>query len=342
VTAQLFSNVKKKCFIDLKHYKASEFCALLVLYVPIFYGILPEEHFHHLVHLSNAIYILYKAKIMQPEILHARHLINCFCRDFEALYGLRYQTTNFHNLTHLVDNVLDVGPLWTMDCFAYENASGRIVRMIHGTQHVEKQILRIVSTLQKLPLFQNEVSSVLPEGGQFLSKMLGTGEDTNETFVDTDICAIGELKKLACFDDIMPYLLAFLSFVPVHVCIKRYKRFKFKNSIYHCMSYSKPRKRNSYTVQFVTTNGDYLYGMILNGYDVVADGHSYQLVLVDLLTDLHDNLRGANHIKVIKKEDTHVKRMLLVSSIQRKCVWMDFDDVDVAFLSLLPNISQVS
>jgi hypothetical protein len=199
-----------------------------------------------------------------------------------------------------------------------------------------------VSTLQKLPLFQDDVSSVFADGGNFFSKMLGTDMNRNETFLDTNIFAIGALKKLATFTDIMPYILSFLSFVPVHMSIKMFKRFKLKNAVYHCMSYSKPRKRNSYTVQFVTTNGEYLYGMILNGYTVTADGQSYQLVLVDVLTVLHDNLRGANHVKVIKKGDTRVKRMILVSSIQRKCVWMDFDDLNVAFLSLLPNISQVS
>ena len=86
-----------------------------------------------------------------------------FCKDFEKLYGLQFQTTNFHNLCHIADNVLDVGPMWSYDCFPYENISGRIAKLIHGTQHVDKQILRAISTLHKLPLCLAQLMEIMPQ-----------------------------------------------------------------------------------------------------------------------------------------------------------------------------------
>jgi hypothetical protein len=263
--------------------------------------------------------------------------------QFEQLYGLQYQTTNFHNLTHMVDNIIDIGPLWSLDCFPYENASGRIVRMIHGTQHVDKQIIRIVSTLQKLPLFQHDLSLAFPEGGVFLEKMLRNVASTLETLLGNGIYAIGKIQKITLFEDIMPYMLSYLSFAPVQFSMTMFNRFRIKSDIYHCKYYAKVTKRNSYTVQFLSPQQECFYGMLLKGYILHADGEEHLLILVELLTVLYNDLRGASHIKVIEKGKTRQKKLVPISWIRRKCVWMDFPDVtDAAFLSLLPNIGQVS
>lgn len=50
-----------------------------------------------------------------------------------------------------MDNVRDLGPLYTHSCFSFEDKNGFILRLIHGTQFIDSHILIAVSFTQKLP-----------------------------------------------------------------------------------------------------------------------------------------------------------------------------------------------
>ena len=71
---------------DLKHYKAFEFCSMLVMYMPMPYAILSEKQFQHAMYLSHAIFLPYKHRITVAEITDARSFIEKFCTQFENIY----------------------------------------------------------------------------------------------------------------------------------------------------------------------------------------------------------------------------------------------------------------
>ena len=135
---------------NLAHYKASEFEMILILYTPALYGILEEQYMVHMLHLSNAMYLLYQVTVTLEDTEAARKSIERFTRDFDALYNKRYQTSNFHNLLHLTEDVKNAGGLWNGDCFPYENASGLIVKQLHGSCHVPSQLVSALSMVHKL------------------------------------------------------------------------------------------------------------------------------------------------------------------------------------------------
>lgn len=60
-------------------------------------------------------------------------------------------TYNVHQLLHLQECVRDLGPLWTQDCFFFEDLNGDLREMFHGTQSIDNQIIQLVSVMQKLP-----------------------------------------------------------------------------------------------------------------------------------------------------------------------------------------------
>lgn len=68
-----------------------------------------------------------------------------------SLYGDRYHTLNIHQLLHLPDCVIQLGPLWTHSCFYFETANGDLTKLFQGTQNVDIQILSSVNILQHLP-----------------------------------------------------------------------------------------------------------------------------------------------------------------------------------------------
>jgi hypothetical protein len=60
------------------------------MYIPIFYGILTEEQFQHLIYLSSAMFLLYKNNIMPDKIEHARNLLSKIWKIYMA-YVIKLQ-----------------------------------------------------------------------------------------------------------------------------------------------------------------------------------------------------------------------------------------------------------
>ena len=69
---------------------------------------------------------------------------------FSALYSAGKETINIHSLLHLADDVRNLGPLWTHSCFPFESYNGNLLKLFHGTQNVELQIVSSAIT-QSLP-----------------------------------------------------------------------------------------------------------------------------------------------------------------------------------------------
>jgi len=73
-----------------------------------------------------------------------------FCQ-FENLHGKRYMTANVHLLLHLTQCVRELDSLWAYSCFHFESQNGILKSLVHGMQHVEKQIISLFSYHKNLP-----------------------------------------------------------------------------------------------------------------------------------------------------------------------------------------------
>ncbi|XP_028408833.1 uncharacterized protein LOC114531425 [Dendronephthya gigantea] len=136
----------------VKYWKASELRSFLLYYgLPVLYGILPDNYFNHYALFVQALYILLKDSISDAELNEAERLIYNFCKSFSLLYAERFYTLNVHQLLHLADDVKELGPLYTHSCFTFEDKNGFILKLIHGTQCIDKQIFSAVTLTQKLP-----------------------------------------------------------------------------------------------------------------------------------------------------------------------------------------------
>ena len=63
----------------------------------------------------------------------AEKLLWQFCHTFSNHYQEQCETLNVHQLRHRVNNVKELGPLYTHSCFSFEDKNGFILRLIHGT-----------------------------------------------------------------------------------------------------------------------------------------------------------------------------------------------------------------
>lgn len=110
--------------------------------------------------LVAEISILNFDSITNVDVDIASNLLNKFLREFELIYGLKNCSINIHQTVHLPQSVLTLGPLWTNDCFGYEDLNGQYLSAINGTRHIDSQVIRSHNQQLKLHRFFDQ----LPEG----------------------------------------------------------------------------------------------------------------------------------------------------------------------------------
>lgn len=73
--------------------------------------------------------------------------------------GERNMSANIHILLHLPEVVEDLGPLWAHSCFPFETANGELLKLFHGSQSVDKQVIMLL--LARCPKIYKEIDFVI-------------------------------------------------------------------------------------------------------------------------------------------------------------------------------------
>lgn len=151
-------SVKHRCY-----WKASEFRAWLLFYsFPVLTNILPHSYLQHFILLIGAIYRLLSESVSPEDIDISEKMMWKFVDGMKELYGERSCSFNVHQLTHIAASVRNWGPLWSTSAFLFENRNGQLMRLIKGTQAVEKQLASLVNVSFGLSVLQNSVEQLSP------------------------------------------------------------------------------------------------------------------------------------------------------------------------------------
>lgn len=146
---------------DLCHWKASELKMWFFYYsVVILEGIMNPIYFRHYLLLVSGISLLNSSCVTVKSVEDAERLLHEFVRECPTLYGIQFCSINVHQILHLPDCVRRLGPLWVYSCFPYEDINGKILKLVHGTTHIESQIASAHIFLIKMRRKLDE----LPEG----------------------------------------------------------------------------------------------------------------------------------------------------------------------------------
>lgn len=335
-----------------KYFKASELRSFLLFYGPaVLYNILPKPYYEHFLLLSEAIFILLLESIRERQIAHAERLLLHFCILFDGYYGLRFQTANFHLLVHLADDVRALGPLWTHSCFHFEDKNGFLLKTFHGTQNIQFQIISAVSIAKKLPELRR---TFLPEDGpvaDFYQNMVSSYRFSNGIKLSEGYFALGASSERRLSDLQLQAVTDFLGSVPPSPVVKSFKRLKSAGSgILHSRSYERVRSRNSFTVSFTRQN-ETEYGQIEFFFQVKPICFCLSVTTCNCTVRnlaVLTRLRECVPIKLVDSSSCHVKKVgaaptedvivMDVKQIERKCVFMCFEDLpNIAFVADFPN-----
>lgn len=132
---------KPKPIFDRSYYTANEYRSIIWYYMRFsLLGLLKKELIKHFCLLSDATYILSKAKIKRSEVESAGEMLRRFADQWEKFYGKNSITINIHLLRHYTYSVLNTGPLWTQSMFCFESNIGELKRSFNSTVDVVEQV----------------------------------------------------------------------------------------------------------------------------------------------------------------------------------------------------------
>ena len=310
---------------DLKYWKASEFRSFLLYYgAPVLNGILDKERFCHYLLLVNSVFMLLKTKATVGDIAAAESMLFQFVKHFAFLYDKCHMTLNIHQLVHLADSVLSLGPLYTHSCFSFEDKNGILLRMIRGTQNIDNQIITGVSFLQKLPELKQKTISK----GSELEKLYNSIEQpcslSRGLEITEGIFVLGAIKLKILSESEQAALCRYFGFDPVlREYVQTFKRLEYYQHLIYSLSYSRMTKRDNATVCYQMENekfGRVRSFVLLNVSDILSNN---VFALVEELSCLQ-----FSNASILAVKETNNICVVPLLDIKETCMFVSFNNSD--------------
>ena len=336
----------RKLSTHFKYLKASEYRAFLLYYsLPVLSGILPSQYLNHFSLLVTSVHILLQQSISNSQIFQCENMISTFCQQFETLYGQRYMSANVHLLLHLPSTVRQLGPLWVYSCFYFEGQNGALKSLVHGTQHIDKQIINSFSYFKNLSIavqkFFGEHSNF--EALKRLSSSYKHKVPANSRLVASNVYTLGK-PLIGTIDSLLDDSeIQALQHMNIHrVSIKVYSRIMFHNIIIHSCQWNNKgiMKQNNATVAYARS-GKVEYGIIKKIAVTNNDNPTQTIVIMCKLN--HRPLQLScivPHIFVCSTPtQCHDVVAVKIEDVYGPCILMAFTDVpDTVYVAAFPNL----
>ncbi|XP_053390624.1 uncharacterized protein LOC128553487 [Mercenaria mercenaria] len=330
---------------------------LLFYSVPVLSTIMEPLYFFHYCAFVQSIWLLCQDSVSNADIDVSYSLLNYFVYMLEPLYGARYSGLNAHSLLHLPKCVQDLGPLWVYSCFPFESLNGDLLKLFHGTQHVDTQILSAVNSHQLVPHLLEKLSDNVKHI-PFVKKYLNKSKIALGLKLDHNIYSIGTNVKFKLSGSLLRLLTNFLKFKLL--CLSFFSLLKVRNNIIHSESYTRVKERNSFTVKFLDRNNIIQFGFIkifvVHRFSECACNNvcvcdKQILAIITKLKKVKGSILDKNHeeypdylnlnvghIHVMETPKNLESEIIQVHNIVSICVDVCFSDID--FVCEFPNITE--
>ena len=254
-----------RSFTDRKHWKASEYWSFLFYYsLPVLFGVLPLEYFHHFALFAIAVRLFASESISPSELTKGTLYLDFFCKKFGEYYSEQYIGINLHSLLHLSSTVEELGPLWAYSCFAFEGFNGILLKNVHETQGIALQCMRTYNMTQAFPFKEQIPLGEELEQLKFVNKttgMIALFQHSNHIRPSGKavVSALSSEEK-RLLDNFLPESL---------MSYKQYQRIRIGMEVYSTQESSTLRKRCNSCVFF--KNYSYSFGQVQNFVEVVTN-----------------------------------------------------------------------
>ncbi|XP_039299877.1 uncharacterized protein LOC111054008 isoform X1 [Nilaparvata lugens] len=175
-----------------KFWKATEYRSFMLYIGPVvLFKILPDELFQHFTVFHVIAYILTSDKGSDLSWRnYCQELISHFLHLSSSLYGREFLIYNFHNLTHLPNDVKNYGSLDRFSAFPFENHMKVIKNMVRSHNNAIEQVIKRLGERKLISCNKNPKISVKRNAEGFFKCI---------PFSDGSTCCIGTGIKDGCF-----------------------------------------------------------------------------------------------------------------------------------------------
>lgn len=332
-----------RTIVERSLWKAHEwYCWLLYYSIPVLKGLLPDQNLFHWSLLVHAMYLLLKETILKSEVHQASVMLQKFITLTSTLYGREHVSYNVHMLSHLAKSVSNWGPLWTHSAFVYENYNAELLDFIRSTNGVSSQIcdrFRLKCGIPKIAaICLPHMSDV--ERDYFLSMTTPTKKIVeNSTRLSESATALG-LAQLQAVGR-----AHFLSLKRLNVNIpsseqkvEYLNRIVLRSEVIHSKSYTRVKKRNSYTVLLQDRKSIFsIDTFLLFNSDCFAVGHYFK-------TAAHNCCRGVTLDHLLSLTYDEQLAAVNVNEILKRVIFFEVenDGVKCAYAVIEPNRLEVT
>lgn len=271
---------------DVSHWKTAEFRNFLFLWsLPILDDILPKDYYLHFSLLVRGIYTLSKEDISETELLNAEKCLIKFVENVQILYSERFMSKNIHQLLHITDSVRANGPLFSNNCFVFEDLNGYILKNIHGPTGVEMQIINAITKMQAIPTLKEKFIAEGSVEESLVENILRPNFLHNNICIEDGIYLLGQTCPKTLTRNEYLAVCKLVSTSPPEVTeYRRIYMTKLSGAVY-AASYERLQKRNQSTVKFSDANGSIQFGTVKTFVQVI-DTFTKETVNVALVVPL--------------------------------------------------------
>lgn len=259
---------------DACRWKASEFRSWLLFYsLPIISKHMAFVYSQHWSLFVMSIYLLLKEEISPTDIDMAETMLKLFVRDIGQLYREKDYLYNVHTLIHLPLYVRRWGPLWATSAFGFESYYGVLAHCIHGSKNPGKELVKNIKLVYGIQILRNKIALQ-----SNVSENLST--DNHVQLMNKCLIKLSEAER---------HILHKNGLLHQNICV--FSRAKINREIFTSLLYTAEKKRNNYTVQFVTNEPSFFcgYGEIKFFLSVsMRDNDTY--VIIKVLNVNHRNI----------------------------------------------------
>ena len=193
-------NIKVPSFIpatprsirDYKMWRVKEFLIFLIYFMlPIFYDLMDSIFLINITKLVVAIEYLLSREILKSDLIYVQNILNDFVLEVEQIYPPNIMLSGIHEILHIVECTIKLGPMNCVCCFQYEEVNRKIVNLIHSKDLIGTEFLQNFSVLQSLEAFCDS-SSNNTKFNEFIKKH-NIIKTSNKKRVNKEKCILGPL-----------------------------------------------------------------------------------------------------------------------------------------------------
>ena len=120
-------------------------------------NVLPKKDYDCWMLFVSACRTLSSVTLSTRQLQEGHGLYMTFCRTFQQLYGSMCVTPNMHLHSHLIQCILDFGPMHAFWLYSFERMNGALGSFHTNKRSVEMQMMRHISNTQSILTFEKPI-----------------------------------------------------------------------------------------------------------------------------------------------------------------------------------------